>query len=119
MSLIGLAVGRLGDYPSSMLEEVRSLLILQDRDRRLMSLAEELKKMPNDEARARTKLANDEAAVKTAHENLIECDKALKRIELDAETRQTTIKRLKIQQFETRKNEEYQALRHEITRYED
>jgi predicted nucleic acid-binding Zn-ribbon protein len=42
----------------------------------------------------------------------------LKRLELDAGTRQTTIQRLKTQQFETRKNEEYQALGHEITRYQ-
>ena len=46
-----------------MLEEVRALLILQDRDRRLMNLAMDLKKMPVDEARAKTKLADDEAAV--------------------------------------------------------
>ncbi|RYD60413.1 MAG: hypothetical protein EOP83_19455 [Verrucomicrobiaceae bacterium] len=42
----------------------------------------------------------------------------MKKIELDAETRRTTIKRLKNQQFETRKNEEFVALGHEITRYE-
>jgi uncharacterized protein len=42
----------------------------------------------------------------------------VKKIELDAETRRTTIKRLKLQQFETRKNEEFVALGHEIVRYE-
>jgi predicted nucleic acid-binding Zn-ribbon protein len=43
----------------------------------------------------------------------------VKKIELDAETRRTTIKRLKLQQFETRKNEEFVALGHEIVRYEN
>lgn len=101
-----------------MLDEVRALLILQDRDRRLLSLTKDLEKLPQDESRARTKLAGDEAAVKQAHDALIDCELRLKRLELDAGTRKTTIQRLKIQQFETRKNEEYQALGHEITRYE-
>ena len=101
-----------------MLPEVRALLILQDRDRRLLALAKDLEKLPQDEARAKTKLAGDEAAVKKASDALVDCELRLKRLELDASTRQTTIQRLKIQQFETRKNEEYQALGHEITRYE-
>jgi hypothetical protein len=101
-----------------MLDEVRALLILQDRDRRLIALAKDLEKLPQDEARAKSKLANDEAAVARAHAALMDCELRLKRLELDAGTRKTTITRLKIQQFETRKNEEYQALGHEIVRYE-
>lgn len=101
-----------------MLDEVRALLILQDRDRRLLALAKDLEKLPQDEARAKTKLAGDEAAVKKAHDAVVDCDLRLKRLELDAGTRKTTIQRLKNQQFETRKNEEFQALGHEVTRYE-
>lgn len=101
-----------------MLDEVRALLILQDRDRRLLQLAKDLEKLPQDEARARAKLADDQAAVKAAHDALVQNDLQFKRLELDAGTRRTTIQRLKTQQFETRKNEEYQALGHEVTRYE-
>lgn len=101
-----------------MQDEVRALLILQDRDRRLLALAKELEKLPQDEARAKTKLAGDEAAVSKAHQALLDCELRVKKIELDAETRRTTIKRLKNQQFETRKNEEFVALGHEIVRYE-
>ncbi len=101
-----------------MQDEVRALLILQDRDRRLLALAKDLEKLPQDEARAKTKLASDEAAVTKAHQALLDCELRVKKIELDAETRRTTIKRLKLQQFETRKNEEFVALGHEITRYE-
>ncbi len=101
-----------------MLDDIRALLILQDRDRRLLALAKDLEKLPQDEARANKKLAGDEAAVKKAHDALVECELRLKRIELDVGTRQTTVQRLKIQQFETRKNEEFQAIKHEITRYE-
>jgi predicted nucleic acid-binding Zn-ribbon protein len=101
-----------------MLDEVRALLILQDRDRRLLALAKDLEKLPQDEARAKTKLASDEAAVTRAHDAVVDCDLRLKRLELDAGTRKNTIIRLKTQQFETRKNEEYQAIGHEIVRYE-
>ena len=101
-----------------MLDEVRALLILQDRDRRLLTLAKDLEKLPQDEARAKNKMAADEAAVTRAHDAVVDCELRLKRIELDVGTRQTTIQRLKIQQFETRKNEEFQALKHEIVRYE-
>jgi predicted nucleic acid-binding Zn-ribbon protein len=101
-----------------MQDEVRALLILQDRDRRLLALAKDLEKLPQDEARAKSKLAGDEAAVAKAHQALQDCELRVKKIELDAETRRTTIKRLKLQQFETRKNEEFVALGHEIVRYE-
>ncbi len=107
-----------GVYPTCMQDEVRALLILQDRDRRLLALAKDLEKLPQDEARAKAKLAGDEAAVAKAHQALLDCELRVKKIELDAETRRTTIKRLKLQQFETRKNEEFVALGHEITRYE-
>ena len=101
-----------------MLPDIRALLILQDRDRRLLALTKDLERLPQDEARAKSKLAADQAAVKSAHDALVELDLRLKRLELDAGTRRTTIQRLKTQQFETRKNEEYQALGHEIVRYE-
>lgn len=101
-----------------MLDEIRSLLILQDRDRRLLGLRKELEKLPQEEARAKAKLAGDEAAVKKAHDEFLAVELKVKKIEMDAETRRTTIKRLRTQQFETKKNEEYNALGHEVTRYE-
>jgi uncharacterized protein len=101
-----------------MLDEIRDLLVLQDRDRRLALIAKDLEKLPLEESRARNKLSGDQAAVKQAHDALQANELVLKKIELDAETRRTTIKRLKLQQFETRKNEEYQALGHEVVRYE-
>ncbi len=113
-----LAVVRRAVYATGMQDEVRALLILQDRDRRLIALAKDLGKLPQDEARAKAKLASDEAAVKKAHDDLLACELRVKKIEMDAGTRRTTVMRLKDQQFETRKNEEFVALGHEITRYE-
>lgn len=101
-----------------MLDQIRALLVLQDRDRRLMLLDQDLEKLPRDEARARSQLSGDEAALKQAHDALLAGELAVKKHEMDAQTRRTTITRLKQQQFETRKNEEFQAIAHEIKRYE-
>ncbi|MDP4624589.1 MAG: C4-type zinc ribbon domain-containing protein [Akkermansiaceae bacterium] len=100
-----------------MLEEIRGLLILQDRDRRVLSLEKNLAQLPQDEARAKAKLAGDEAALKKAHDEFVAAELKVKKVEMDVQTRKTTIQRLENQQFETKKNEEYNALGHEITRY--
>src|SRR5947208_16066573 len=42
-----------------------------------------------------------------------------KKLELDVGTRAETISRLKTQQYQTRKNDEFQAIGHEIERYEN
>lgn len=97
---------------------LQALLVLQDRDRRLRTLAEDLERVPKDEARAKERLAGDEAAVRKAKEELQANEVEIKKVELDVGTRKTTIARLKTQQFETRKNDEYQALGNEIIRYE-
>lgn len=101
-----------------MLDEVRALLVLQDRDRKLLTLAKDLEKLPQDETRAKGKLAADQQAVATAKEALTQAALEVKKLELDVQTRRTSVARIKTQQFETRKNEEYQALAHEVTRYE-
>jgi predicted nucleic acid-binding Zn-ribbon protein len=101
-----------------MLDSIRDLLVLQDRDRRLLSLAKDLERLPQEEARAKTKLAGDQAAVSKATDDLRANELAVKKVELDAETRRNTVQRLKIQQFETRKNDEFAAIGMEIKRYE-
>jgi predicted nucleic acid-binding Zn-ribbon protein len=98
---------------------MEALLILQDRDKKLIGLRDELERIPRDEERARTRLDDDKNRVETAHTALQETEVEIAKVELDAETRRTTIERLKKQQFETRKNDEYQALAHEVTRYSE
>jgi predicted nucleic acid-binding Zn-ribbon protein len=101
-----------------MLPSIEALLVLQDRDRRLRTLADDLAKIPKDEARAKDKLAGDTEAVRKAKEAMMANEVEIKKVEMDTGTRRTTILRLKTQQFETRKNDEFQALGHEIVRYE-
>ena len=93
------------------------LLILQDRDLRLRDIKNQLERIPRDMEQAAERLAQTKAAAEAAKLAVQENEVAIKNVELDIGTRRETINRLKNQQFETRKNEEYQALGHEVTRY--
>ena len=105
-------------YIAPMLPEITKLLQLQERDQRIRKLQKELKDIPKHEAAAKTQLAGDQAAVETASQNVKEIEVKIKGLELDIQTRQNSIKRLQDQQFETRKNDEFRALGHEIERYQ-
>lgn len=97
---------------------IKELLILQERDQKLLSIARDLEKIPRDEAQANGLLSGDQALLAKATDALRQCEVATKKIELDIGTRRNTITRLRQQQFETRKNEEYTALGNEVKRYE-
>ncbi|MBK1829290.1 hypothetical protein JIN77_00990 [Verrucomicrobiaceae bacterium R5-34] len=100
-----------------MLAEIESLLVLQDRDQRILKLEADLKRIPVDQERAKERLANDLAAVATAKSAVQENEVAIKNVELDIGTRKDTLTKLKTQQYETKKNEEFTALGKEIERY--
>lgn len=101
-----------------MLQILSQLLQVQERDQRILKFQKDLKDIPNQQARAKMQLAGDTAAVEKAALGVKETEVKIKGIELDIQTRQTTIKRLQDQQFETRKNDEFSALGHEIQRYQ-
>jgi uncharacterized protein len=77
----------------------------------------DLKRLPTERAAAKDKLASDTAAVAAAKEKVQHNEVAIKALELQIKTRQETIVRLKTQQFETRKNDEFNALKSEVERY--
>ncbi len=101
-----------------MLPEIEQLLILQDKDQHLRRLRAEIKKMPADAEAAKGRLASATAAVSAARDEVNHNEVAIKNLEIQIQTRRDTIVKLKTQQFETRKNEEFTALAHEATRYE-
>jgi predicted nucleic acid-binding Zn-ribbon protein len=101
-----------------MLQEITKLLQLQERDQRIRALQKELKDIPKHEALAKSQLAGDTAAVDAGSLRAKEIEVKIKGVELDIQTRQNSIKRLQDQQFETRKNDEFQAMGIEIKRYE-
>jgi predicted nucleic acid-binding Zn-ribbon protein len=93
---------------------VEALLILQERDVRVAALTTELENLPlqieavEDELAARA-AKFDELKNKTRQ---IEADR--KKIDLDVQSKQAAIARYRNQQQQTRKNEEFAALNHEI-----
>jgi predicted nucleic acid-binding Zn-ribbon protein len=93
---------------------VEALLILQERDVRVTALTAELENLPiqietvEDDLAART-AKFDEVKNKTRQ---IEADR--KKIDLEVQSKQTAIARYRNQQQQTRKNEEFSALNHEI-----
>jgi predicted nucleic acid-binding Zn-ribbon protein len=97
-----------------MLEVVEHLLALQDRDQRLRNVRLELQAVPAEIA-ARQKLVTDANArleASKARAKAIEVEK--KTLTGDADAKRAQIDRYKNQQLQTRKNEEYSALAHEI-----
>ena len=97
--------------------DITGLLSLQERDLRLQGLRKELERIPQEQDLARERLAAHQQAVDEAKSSLQENEVAIKGVELDVGTRRESITRLKQQQFETRKNEEYQALGVKVTHY--
>lgn len=98
--------------------ELETLLVIQDRDQKILALKKDLVRLPELAEHARSRLRGDQAAVQKAKEQLQHLELEIKKLELDIGTRQNTIARLKQQQYETRKNEEFQALGHEVVRYQ-
>ncbi|MBL9145382.1 MAG: hypothetical protein JNM99_17015 [Verrucomicrobiaceae bacterium] len=102
-----------------MFDIISKLLQVQERDQRLRNLQKDLKDIPMLQARAKDQLAGDQAACDAAQAKVREVEVKIKNVELDIQTRQNTIKRLHDQQFETRKNDEFQALGNEVIRYQN
>jgi predicted nucleic acid-binding Zn-ribbon protein len=98
--------------------ELEKLLILQDRDQRIRQIQSEIKTLPLQRKNLEAQLAATAASLESLkhHAKQLEVDR--KKLELDVGTRQSSISRLKTQQYETRKNDEFQAMGHEIERYE-
>ncbi len=106
-------------YTERMSPALESLIVLQERDRKLLELRNDLERIPREEQRAGEHLDDDRREVEEATAALRQSEMEIKTVELDIGTRRTTIERLQKQQFETRKNEEYQALAHEVVRYKE
>ncbi|MBT7981285.1 MAG: hypothetical protein HN584_01865 [Akkermansiaceae bacterium] len=102
-----------------MLEQLENLLVIQDRDQKSKDLNSDLERMPIEKEQASLKLAKLKEAVKSIEETIMENEVAMKNLELDINTRKDSIAKLKVQQFETRKNEEFTAMEHEIDRYSE
>jgi predicted nucleic acid-binding Zn-ribbon protein len=97
--------------------ELDQLLILQDRDQKIKQVQAELKTIPQQRKTLEAQLASGAAGLEALKQKARQVEVERKKLELDVGTRTDTISRLKTQQYETRKNDEFQAMGHEMERY--
>ena len=99
--------------------ELEQLLVLQDRQQKIRQIQAEIKTVPLERAHLESQLAATEAGVESLKQKGRQVEVERKNLELDVGTRAESIARLKTQQYQTRKNDEFQAIGHEIERYEN
>ncbi|NOS70860.1 MAG: hypothetical protein HOP33_13130 [Verrucomicrobia bacterium] len=97
-----------------MLEVIEKLLILQDRDRKIRRVQTELAHIEPERQSLKAKLAGTQTALENARLRVKQIESERKRLELDVESKKSQIEKYANQQLQTRKNEEYRALAHEI-----
>jgi predicted nucleic acid-binding Zn-ribbon protein len=99
-----------------MLAEIEQLLVVQDHDTNIKALQNELQTLPFERNRLEKAIQDRTAALERARQHAKEIEVERKKLELDASTRREQIAKYKTQQFQTRKNDEFQALGKEIGR---
>ena len=97
-----------------MLETIEKLLILQDRDRKISRVQQELAHISPEREGLRAKAAASQAQLDAAKNRVKQIETDRKRLELEVESKKQQIEKYANQQLQTRKNEEYRALSHEI-----
>ncbi|PYK17824.1 MAG: hypothetical protein DME55_08825 [Verrucomicrobia bacterium] len=99
--------------------ELEQLLVLQDRQQKIRQIQTEIETVPLRRKSLEAQLAASASAVDTLKQKARQLEVDRKKLELDVGTRTDSISRFRTQQYQTRKNDEFQALGHEIERYEN
>jgi predicted nucleic acid-binding Zn-ribbon protein len=99
--------------------ELEQLLVLQDRQQKIKQIQTEVETLPLQRKNLEAQLAGSIAGVEALKQKTRQVEMDRKKLELDVGTRNESISRLKTQQYQTRKNDEFQAIGHEIERYEN
>lgn len=100
--------------PALMNENIRQLLILQDRDMKFSRLEDELESLDPERQSAKRDSLNRQQVYEEAKQHLVKLEVRRKDLDNDVEAKKTQINKYAQQQLETRKNEEYTALGREI-----
>ncbi len=98
-----------------MRDVIEKLLILQDRDRRIVRVQTELSLFGSERNSLQTRFTGTQAALDGAKLKANQIETERKRLELEVESKKLQIEKYSLQQFQTKKNEEYKALAHEIS----
>jgi predicted nucleic acid-binding Zn-ribbon protein len=97
-----------------MQEIIEKLLILQDRNRKILRVSEELAHINPERESLRAKAIGTQSQLENAKLRVKQIESERKRLDLEIEAKKSQIEKYANQQLQTRKNEEYKALAHEI-----
>ena len=95
------------------------MLTIQDRDRKIRALKNEIKLAPLQRRDLEVRLAGAQQQLDGAKLKGKEIEVERKKLENEAQSKRDQIAKYNGQKFQTRKNEEFQALTNEIKRFED
>jgi uncharacterized protein len=99
--------------------ELEQLLILQDRAQKIRQVEAELRSLPLERKSLDSQVAAASASLEATKDRARHVEVEKKKLELDVGTRNESISRLRTQQYETRKNDEFSAIGREIERYQN
>ncbi|HEY5345859.1 MAG TPA: C4-type zinc ribbon domain-containing protein [Verrucomicrobiae bacterium] len=97
-----------------MQEIIEKLLVLQDRDRKISRVTQELAHIGPERESLKAKAASTQTALEAAKLSVKKIESERKQRDLEIEGKKAQIDKYLNQQLQTRKNEEYKALTHEI-----
>jgi hypothetical protein len=90
------------------------LLTLQERDSKRLALEQQLANVPREVAAVEARIAAEKAAIEAAKAEWHGLESKKKLLEVDIKSAEEKVAKYKTQQMQVRKNDEYQALTHEI-----
>lgn len=93
---------------------IEKLLIVQDRDRKLIRVRQGLSVIPQERKQLLENAAAGQAALDAAKMKVKHLESDRKRLELEVDSRKQQMDKYQVQQFQTRKNEEFRAIGKEI-----
>ena len=93
---------------------IEKLLVLQDRDRKILRVSQELAQISPERDGLRLKATATQSLMEASKTRVKQIEAERKRLELEVESKKNQIEKYLNQQLQTRKNEEYKALTHEI-----
>lgn len=93
---------------------IEKLLILQDRDQVVRRLADQLESIPRDIVAFEAEIEDERTALEKSKAKLQSLEVQRSDLDLQVQAAQDKINKYRNQQLEVKKNEEYQALTHEI-----
>lgn len=97
-----------------MQEVIEKLLTLQDRDRRLLRVKDQLARVAPERQMLQEKASGAKAGLDAVKTKVKVVETERKKLELEVDSKKQQIEKYSLQQFQTKKNEEYRALAHEI-----